>query len=223
MVYGYTRDGQLILRTYYASSAVCDLADLGQAPSLGVLLGRRGERPGMRELLPVILSDAVAAWQQESFDRSPSPKLRSGRAAWRAWLSLLDDWEGLASIHDPARLLGHHVWNYRHLVEARRAASIFLGRYADVLSASEKALLGASREYQHLAELLGALLSSDDPSTRGLYDLRNALATAARGGLPLDKWTTDVRERTARVMQWAFELEDKAISLLEVALRLCGG
>lgn len=216
VMYGYTKETFLV-QTYYEADVQCTLSELGQTPAVALFLKEHTEPPPFSSVFRDILEDAVMSWHHEKANTFPSVCLRSGKAALKAWISFLTNFEELAAKEEPKNLLGYHIWNYQHLYEARKAAAAFLGKNAGVIPSGKQELVRASSTYQEEAQLL-ATAFSEDASWQGMSTLRHAYFRGGWRDTSLAAWTSDVRQQMRQLMEQALEIEQSAINLIESAL-----
>jgi hypothetical protein len=213
VVYGYA-DKEVLVRTYYGPVVRCTVFGLGQSPSLAIFLTEYEEPPPFPEIFKDSLKEAVTSWHQEKADIFPSAYLTSGKTALKAWISFLANFEELTTKEESRKLLGHHIWNYQHLYEARKAAGTFLLKNARVLP-GHKALLRASTYYEKEVQLLATVFNSGDAFSEKMNILRRAFFNGEWGTIPIDAWTPHVRQRMKHIMEQALTLEESAIDLIE--------
>lgn len=217
VIYGYT-DKEFLVRTYYEPVVCCGVSELGQSPSLAIFLTEYKEPPPFSEIFKGILKDAVTSWRQEKADVFPSECLTSGKTALKAWISFLAKFEELKTKEEPKKLLGHHIWNYQHLYEARKAAAVFLYKNARVIPSGEQELLRASACYKEEAHLLTTVFNTEDAFWKGMNNLRRAFFNGDWRTMPIDAWTHNVRQQMKHIMEQVLTIEQSAVDLIESVL-----
>ena len=217
VIYGHKQDRvTFLVRTYYQDTMQCDVSGLGQSPALAVFLRDYAPPPPRADVLRAVLRDAVDAWQHETWDTTVSPCLRSGKAALEAWIDFYDCLDEMAQRVDRHKLLGHILWNYRHLYQARRGAAAFLEQAADDLPEARAELAQASAEYRREADLLA---TADDGSWDRMPEVRRMYFDHPQQWLdtPIDAWDETIRQRERAILEGALEIEERAIALFEKA------
>lgn len=199
VVYGYEDRGKaLLLRDYCKSDE-----PLALPPSkLGFLimyLGEHCDGLSRRDALLESLRIAVRNWEREKFSEGPG-EYWYGRAALTRMA------EDLANAHafteEERRALCQPAWfTFDTMVDARREATAFLRENAALLDESAAGALRAAT----------AIYEQED----GL--LRTALESVPFS-LDASKWTVEMQQRGADMLNRARLLEEQAISQLEQAL-----
>jgi len=223
VIYGHKRDQvTFVVRTYAQPSITCAVSELGQDPALVVFIREHREPPPPSEALRAVLRDAVNAWQHPTWDTAVSENLRSGRAALQAWIAFYDRLDEMAQRIAPHKLLGHALWNYRHLCQARRGAAAFLARAAQEVPDAAYELGQARATYAREADMLEAL--HDGPCDE-MSHLRQAFLDPGRATLsqawydtPIEAWDKSVQQREQALLRQALEVEGTAIAWLQAAL-----
>ena len=164
-----------------------------------------------------VLKEAVTSWYKEKANIFPSEYLRSGKAALKAWISFLENFEELSTKEEPKKLIGYHIWNYQHLYEARKAAAAFLRKNAGCIPSGGQNLQDASVAYEKEADLLGSVFHPDT-FWQGMLTLRHAYFSRSWGDTPIDAWSYNVRKRLKQIMEQALNLEESAVRLTESAV-----
>lgn len=216
VIYGYTDQETFLVSTYYEPFIQCRVSGLGQTPALAIFL-KEYVNPLFSEGFRTILKEAVTSWHKEKANIFPSEYLKSGKAALKAWISFLENFEELSTKEEPKKLIGYHIWNYQHLYEARKAAAAFLRKNAGVIPSGKQNLQDASVAYQKEADLLGSVFHPDT-FWEGMLALRHAYFSRGWGDTPIDAWSYDVRKRLRQIMEQALELEESAVRLTESAV-----
>lgn len=227
VIYGHKQDRITFLVCTYAQDSVqCDVSGLGQSPALAVFLPHHAPPAPRAQVLRAVLRDAVDAWRHETWDTTVSPYLRSGRAALEGWIDFYNRLDEAMSSVDAQRvsrhkLLGHALWNYRHLYQARWGAAAFLVEAADDLPEAREELEQAAAEYQREVDLLA---TAYDGSWGEMLEVRRAYFDRCHArhsqdwlDTPLDAWDEAVRRRERAIMEGALEIEERAVALLEKA------
>jgi hypothetical protein len=223
VIYGHKRDQvTFLVHTYAQASVACDVSELGQDPALVVFVRIHRNAPSPGERLRAVLRDAVNAWQHRQWDTAVTDNLRSGRAALQAWMEFYDRVDEMAQHVDRHKLLGHALWNYRHLCKARRGAAAFLARTTDHLPGAEYELGQAQETYAREADLLDTV---HDGTWGQMPELHQTFFGESRATLsrewtdtPIDAWDRAVREREQSLLRQALEIEETAIAWLQAAL-----
>ena len=119
---------------------------------------------------------------------------------------------------DRHKLLGHALWNYEHLYQARRGAAAFLAQAADDLPEAREELAQAAAEYRREADLLA---TAYDDSWGGMLDLRRAFFDRCHTShtqewldTPIDAWGETIRQRERAIMVGALQIEGRAVAHL---------
>jgi hypothetical protein len=223
VIYGHKRDQvTFLVRTYAQASVACDVSELGQDPALVVFLRVHRDPPPPDEKQRAVLRDAVNAWQHPTWDTAVSDHLRSGRAALVSWIEFYDRLDEMAQQVDLHKLLGHAIWNYRHLWLARRGAAAYLMRAAVDLPDAAYELDQAQATYAQEADLLDTI---HDGTWGQMPELRRAFFDECRGTLSpawadtsIDAWDGPARRREQALLRQALEIEETAIAWLQAAL-----
>jgi len=223
LIYGHKRDQvTFLVRTYVQASVACDVSELGQDPALAVFVRVHRDPPSPGELLRTVLRDAVNAWEHTTWDTTVTDKLHSGRAALQAWIDFYDRLDEMSQQVAPHKLLGHALWSYRHLCQARRGAAAFLARTREHLPGAAYELDQAQATYAREADLLDTI---HDGTWGQMPELRQAFFEEGRATLnpewantPIDAWDRAVRQREQALLQRALEIEETAIAWLQAAL-----
>ena len=223
VIYGHRQDQvTLLVRTYAEDSVACDASELGQDPALAIFVRVHRDPPPPEERLRAALRDAIRAWEHTTWDTAVSDNLLSGRAALQAWATFYDRQDEMAQHVDRHKLLGHALWNQRHLFQARRGAAAFLARAGAHLPDAAYELDQARATYAREANLLRAVY---DDTQCAMRDLRQAFFEDGRGALgpawletPIDAWDRGVREREQDLLKQALEIEQTAVAWLRAAL-----
>lgn len=218
VAYGYAQNGEvLLLQTLCDGAYECPLSELGQDPSLAHVLRGPEVPPPFPQVFKDVVSDAAERWYQVQSEFIPG-KLKNGQAAIQAWIRGLERHEELATKADPGRLLFYHLWAYKHLWDARRAAAGFLREHAALYPAAQDDILEAAGLYQREADLLGA--AYDDPGTYvgSFEDLGACIGSSGYEDTDATQWTPDMRRRERQIMQDALTLERAAVEALEQAV-----
>lgn len=130
VAFGYAEEGQvLLLKTLLDGTYECALSELGQNPSLVHILVEPQDPPPFPQVFRDVVHDAAERWFRTKSEWIPD-RLRNGRAALQAWIRVLEQHEDIAAQVDPGKLLFYHLWAFKHMWDARRAAASFLGRHA---------------------------------------------------------------------------------------------
>ena len=131
-------------------------------------------------------------------------------------------YRSLARQVDPHKLLGHALWNYRHLCQARRGAAAFLERTREHLPGAAYELGQARATYAQEADLLETI---HDGTWGQMPELRQAFFDQARGTLsqewantPIGAWDRAIQRREQALLRQALEIEETAIAWLQAAL-----
>jgi hypothetical protein len=222
VIYGHKRDRvTFLVRTYSHESVQCGVSGLGQDPALAVFLRQHAPPPLREKVLLAVFQDAVDAWRHETWDTTVSCYLRSGKAALEAWIDFYDRLDEMAQRVDRHKLLGHALWNYRHLCQARRGAAAFLAQAADDLPEAREELLQASAQYRQEADLLA---TAYDDSWGRMSEVRRAYFDRCHTrhnrdwlDTPIDAWDEAIRQRERAIIEGALQIEEQAIALLEQA------
>jgi hypothetical protein len=222
VIYGHKQDRvTFLVRTHYAQSVVCGVSELGQNPALAVFLRKHAPPPSRANVLRAVLRDAVDAWQHETWDTTVSCYLRSGKAALEAWIDFYERLDEMAQRVDRHKLLGHAIWNYRHLYQARQGAAAFLAQAADDLPEAREELALAGAEYQREADLLA---TAYDDSWGRMPDLRRVFFDRAHSShteqwlnTSIDAWDETIRQRERSIIEGALQIEKRVVVLLEKA------
>ena len=223
VIYGHKRDQvTFLVRTYSQDTLACPVSELGQDPALVLFCRIHRDPPPPDERVRAALRDAVNAWQHPSWDTAVSENLRSGRAALRAWIAFYDRLGEMAQRVDLHTLLGHALWNYRHLCLARRGAAAYLERGAADLPGAAYELGQAQAAYAREADLLDRVHDGTwgrMPELRRVFvDECDATLGPAWDGTPIDAWDSSVRRCEQALLQQALEIEETAIAWLQAAL-----
>jgi hypothetical protein len=208
LAYGYVDRGQALLLNTYRGLDECPISELGTDPALACILGDYLESPPIAQAMVDVLQQATERWHQERGDVCPTDKLVNGKAALEAWIRFYDMHDELAARVGAERLLFHHLWNFKNLYDARRAAAGFLHRHAALYPDTETDLERASGLYQQEADLLGSAYD-DDSTYLGVFDFQE---------LDVSRWTPQRRAREAQIMRDALALETSAVEAMRSAL-----
>ena len=218
VAYGYAEGGEvLLLKTLLDGVYECSLSELGQDPSLAhVLLGPEEPLP-LPQAFRDVVSDAAKRWYRVEAEWIPN-KLKNGRAALQAWIRGLEQHEALSVRVDAGQLLFYHLWAYKHLWDARRAAANFLSGHATVFPAAQEALLKAASHYRQEADLVGA--AYDDPGTYigSFEDLGACIGASGYEDTDATKWTPDMRRRERQILARCLDLERAAVEAMRDAV-----
>jgi hypothetical protein len=151
-----------------------------------------------------------------------SDNLRSGQAALQAWIEFYDRLDEMAMYVDRHKLLGHTLWNYRHLCQARRGAAAYLARSAAHLPDARYELDQARATYAREADLLDAACADVGEPMSSLCQafFQGGRATLSQAWLDtaIDAWNHAVQQHEQTVLRQALELEGTAIAWLQAAL-----
>jgi hypothetical protein len=223
VIYGHKQDQvTFVVRTYAEPSLVCNVSDLGQDPAVVVFIRQHREPPPRVEVLRTVLRDAINAWEHERWDTAVSENLRSGRAALQAWIAFYDRLDAMALHVDLHTLLGHALWNYRHLCLARRGAAAFLARAIQDLPGAAYELEQAQATYAREADLLDTVHEDSwgqMPHLRQtFFDTCRAAMDQAWRDTSIEAWDPATRQREQALLRQALELETTAIAWLQAAL-----
>jgi hypothetical protein len=218
VAYGYMEGGEILLiKTLVNGEYACSLSGLGQSPSLAHILKGPGTPPPLPSIFKEVVSDAVERWYIVMSEFIPD-KLKNGQAALQAWIRGLEQHEELASKVDPGRLLFYHLWAYKHLWDARRAAVSFLTKHAELFPPAQKLLTEAASYYRKEAELLG--VAYDDPQTYigSFENLGACLGASGYEDTDATKWTPSMRHKEKLILMECLDLEKSAIETMRKAL-----
>jgi hypothetical protein len=223
VIYGHKQDQvTLLVRTYAQDAVTCDVSELGQDPAMAIFFCAHHAPPPPEERLRTVLRDAVHAWEHLTWDTAVSDNLLSGRAALQAWATFYDRLDEMALHVDRHKLLGHALWNQRHLCQARRGAAQFLARAAADLPDAAYELDQAQATYAQEADLLEA---AHDDTQGAMRDLSQTFFKESCGTLnqawldtPIDAWDRDVQKREQVLLKQALEIEKTAVAWLQAAL-----
>jgi hypothetical protein len=223
VIYGHKQDQvTFVVRTYADPSLVCNVSDLGQDPALVVFIRQHREPPPRAKLLRTVLRDTINAWEHERWDTAVSENLRSGRAALQAWIAFYDRLDEMAQHVTAHKLLGHAIWNYRHLCLARQGAAAFLARAVESLSDAAYELDQARATYAQESDLLAAL---EDSSWGQMHELRQIFFEVCHTAInqawldtSIEAWDPATRQREQALLRQALELETTAVAWLQAAL-----
>jgi hypothetical protein len=218
VAYGYRNAGEvLLLKTLADGTYECPLSGLGQSPSLAHILKGPEAPPPFPEVFRDTVREAAERWYRVQAEFIPK-KLKNGQAALQAWIHGLELHETLAAKVDPGRLLFYHLWAYKHLYDARRAAARFLHKHAATYPTAQGALLKAAGLYQQEADLLGA--AYDDPSTYlgSFEDLKMCIGSSGYEDTDATTWTPEMRQRERQMLEGALALERAAVEAMGDAL-----
>lgn len=218
VAYGYAEGGEiLLLQTLGDGAYECPLSELGQSPSLAHILHGPEEPPPFPQVFKGVVSDAAVRWYRVKAEFIPD-KLKNGQAALQAWIRGLEQHEELATKVDPGRLLFYHLWAYKHLWDARRAAANFLGQHAAIFPAAQEPLQRAADLYRQEADLLGA--AYDDPRTYigSFEDLGTRIGSSGYEDTDASMWTPEMRRREGQMMCDALALERSAVEAMQDAV-----
>ena len=219
VIYGFINNGEKYLIRPYDSdvdSIQWLLSDLGQDPARVILLKEHVEPPPLSLIVRDVLVEAVDGWFRERIEHPATDKLRSGKAALEAWIKFITDFEELAINEELKDLFFHHVWNYQHLYEARKAAAIFLRNNARLYPSIEKELRRVSDLYQEEADLLGSAFKTNGGVWRGINDIQHVVYSGV-GTYPdhiQDSWKRDIRQEK-QILVKALRLEELSINMLK--------
>jgi hypothetical protein len=187
-----------------------------------VFFRKHRDPPPPEERLRAVLRDAVHAWEHRTWDTAVSDHLHSGRAALQAWTTFYDRLDEMAQHVERHKLLGHALWNQRHLCQARLGAAAFLERACAHLPDAAYELEQARDTYAQEADLLDTLY---DDSWGPMLDLRQTFFEAGQATLgtawletPIDAWDRDVHAREQALLKQALEIEKTAVAWLQAAL-----
>jgi hypothetical protein len=218
VAYGYAEDGEvLLLQTLEDGAYECPLSGLGQSPSLAHVLQGPEEPPPFPQVFGDVVGDAVERWYRVKAEFIPD-RLKNGQAALQAWMRGLELHEELATKVDPGRLLFNHLWAYKHLWDARRAAANFLGQHAAIYAAAQEPLLRAADLYRQEADLLGR--AYDDPGTYigSFEDLGMCIGSSGHEDTDATQWTPDMRRRERQILAQCLDFERAAVEAMREAL-----
>jgi hypothetical protein len=218
VAYGYEEGGEvLLIQSLGDGDYACPLSELGQKPSLAHILKGPGQLPPFPRTFRELVSDAAERWYQEGSEFIPG-RLKNGQAALRAWLRGLERHDELATVVDPGKLLFYHLWAYKHLWDARRAAASFLREHAAVFPAARDSLIEVARHYQEEAGLLGA--AYDDASTYigSFDDLGNCVGASGYEDTDATQWTPEMRLRERQILAQCLDLERAAVEAMRSAV-----
>jgi hypothetical protein len=114
--------------------------------------------------------------------------------------------------------LFYHLWAYKHLWDARRAAANFLGQHAAIFPAAQEPLQRAADLYRQEADLLGA--AYDDPGTYvgSFEDLGACIGSSGYEDTDASMWTPEMRRREGQMMCDALALERSAVEAMQDAV-----
>ena len=222
VAYGYAEDGEvLLIKTLTDGAYACPLSGLGQDPSLAPVLVGPEELAPFPQVFRDVVSDAAERWYLVKSEFIPD-RLKNGRAALQAWLRGLEQHEGLAAKVDPGKLLFYHLWAYKHIWDARRAAASFLRRHAAIFPAALETLLEAAKLYRQEADLLGT--AYDEGTYIGsLDDLGMCLGASCYEDTDASRWTADMRYRERQILAQCLDLECAAVEAMRKALPRTAG
>jgi hypothetical protein len=220
VAYGYMEDGEILLiKTLVDGDYACPLSDLGQNPSLVHILKGPGTPTPFPHIFKEVVRDAVERWTIEDSDFIPC-KLKNGKAALQAWIRGLELHEQLSTKNDPGQLLFYHLWAYKHLWDARRAAASFLGKNASVYPAAQELLIEAASTYREEADLLGGAYDDTETYIGSFENLDASLGTSGYEDTDASKWTPAMRSKEIHILHWCLNLEKTAVETMCAAMSL---
>ena len=218
VAYGYAESGEvLLIKTLVDGEYACPLSNLGQNPSLAHILKGPEQLPSFPLVLREVIKDAVKRWYIVKSEFIPD-RLKNGQAALQAWIRGLEQHEELVTRIDPGKLLFYHLWAFKHLWDARRAASNFLDQHAAVYPVAQEYMLKAASLYQQEADILGG--AYDDPQTYfgSFEDLGACLGSSGYEDTDASKWIPETRVREQQVLIRCLDLEKSAVETMRKAL-----
>jgi hypothetical protein len=218
VAYGYAEGGQvLLLETLLDGAYECPQSGLGQSPSLVHILGGPEEPPPFPHVFRDIVRDAAERWYRVQSEFIPG-KLKNGQAALQAWIRGLERHKELAAATDPGRLLFYHLWAYKHLWDARRAAANFLGRHAAAYPGAQSLLLKAAALYRQEADLLGAAYDDAGTYVGSFEELGSCIGASGYEDTDATQWTPEMRRRERQMLAQCLNLERVAVEAMGGAL-----
>jgi hypothetical protein len=218
VAYGYAEGGDvLLIETLLDGAYECPLSGLGQDPSLAHVLKGPEEPPPFPQVFRDVVRDAAERWYAVQSEFIPD-RLKNGRAALRAWIGGLERHEELATKVNPGKLLLYHLWAYKHLWDARRAAANFLHEHAATYPAAQEAILEAAGLYRQEAELLGAAYDDRGTYIGSFEDLGACIGSSGYEDTDATQWTPDMRRRERRILAECLDLERAAVEAMEQAV-----
>jgi hypothetical protein len=218
VAYGYAEGGEILLvKTLLDGEYACPLSQLGQRPSLAHILKGPDELPPFPQAFKEIVQDATERWYIVESEFIPC-RLKNGQSALQAWLRGLEQHEELATIVDPGKLLFYHLWAYKHLWDARRAAASFLCQHTGVFPAAEEALLEAADAYQREADLVGSAYDDESTYIGSFEDLGACIGASGYEDTDASQWTPEMRLRERQILAECLDLERAAVEAMQRAV-----
>jgi hypothetical protein len=218
VAYGYAEGGEvLLIKSQLDGDHECPLSALGQNPSLAHILKGPEPLPPFPQVFRNVVHDAAERWYVVQSEFIPD-RLKNGQAALQAWVRGLERHEDLAAVVDPGKLLFYHLWAYKHLWDARRAASHFLDQHAAIHAAALEPLERAADLYRQEADLVGS--AYDDPGTYigSFEELGACIGASGYEDTDATQWTADMRRRERQMLAQCLDLEQAAVEALSEAL-----
>jgi hypothetical protein len=163
------------------------------------------------------VSDAAERWYRVKAEFNPD-RLKNGRAALQAWIRGLEQHEALAAKVDPGKLLFYHLWAFKHLWDARRAAASFLHRHAATFPAAEETLLEAAQLYRREADLVGAAYDDKGTYISSFEDLSACIGGSGYENTDASQWTPEMRARERQILAHCLDLERAAVEAMRRAV-----
>jgi len=218
VAYGYLDDGGVLMLQSQSDGAYeCPLSELGQAPSLVHILKGPVPLPPLTEVVRDTISDAAERWGRAQSEFIPC-HLKNGRAALEAWIRGLEQHEALATKVDPGQLLFYHLWAYKHMWDARRAAAGFLAQHASLFAAVELDLLRVAGLYLQEADLLGAAYDDGDTYIGSFEDLGACIGSSGYEDTDATHWTPVMRRHECQILVQCLDLERAAVGIMRDAV-----
>jgi hypothetical protein len=222
VAYGYAEGGEFLsIKSQLDGDYECPLSALGQDPSLVHILKGPEPLPSFRQVFRDVVSDAAERWYVVQSEFIPD-RLKNGQAALQAWIRGLEQHEDLATRRDPGRLLFYHLWAYKHMWDARRAAAHFLGRHATIYAAAQDPVQKAADLYRQEADRLGS--AYDDPGTYigSFEELGACIGASGYEDTDASQWTPKMRDRERQILAQCLDLEHAAVEAMREALPKMG-
>ena len=205
LVVGYSEDGGTLLGRSYMDRKKPGFKSIDKLPwGFGVLV-ERGATPDRRERIIHSLKLAVKLANTESFEQ-----YYSGWKAYEAWIAQLKDANAFVEL-SAEDLKGRQFGNayiYYCLVDARTRAAGYLKSVQAQFTGEPPAHLAKA------AELYGQITQRlSNPCPTEIAPMPGMMKEAQR-------WTQDMRNRQAKILEECRSLEKQAISEIEKALAL---
>ena len=211
VIYGYEEGGKvLLLRDYHKGDTFkLPIAKLGP---LQTFLEHKGNPMPPREALLLSLRTVVTNWNRVLGDGGNSGRgYHYGRSGFTAWIGDLDRFDEVDA-KDKELLFQVSHWNFRSLLDARKAGVTFLREHADILEEP------ARSDLLHAADIYQEAIDRYTPP----YEAKKIFLCPWSGD-PIDRWTREVREDEKGVLRQILSMEENAMEFIERGLKSIHG